>query len=80
MTKIQANKIKELLPLVQAIKDKCLDCSAGSFNEVKHCVCTGCVLYPYRTGLKSKHQDFTREKSQDTAENTSDNQDETNKT
>ena len=35
---------------VQAIRQKCLDCSGGSSHEVKHCVVTRCTLYPFRLG------------------------------
>ncbi len=39
----------ELTPL-KAIRAKCLDCSAGSAHEVKHCVIPECPLYPFRFG------------------------------
>jgi len=35
---------------VKAIRAKCLDCSAGSFHEVKECVIPDCPLYPFRLG------------------------------
>jgi len=38
-----------LTPL-KAIRLKCLDCSAGSSNEVKFCRIFRCSLYPYRSG------------------------------
>jgi len=53
MTKAQTNKIKQLTPLIKAIRERCLDCSAGSSYEVSACVCTSCALFPYRTGLNS---------------------------
>lgn len=34
----------------QAIREKCLDCSGYEKKEVKNCYCTGCSLYPFRTG------------------------------
>lgn len=39
-----------ILTPVKAIRAKCLDCCCGSSTEVKLCPCTGCPLYPYRTG------------------------------
>jgi hypothetical protein len=38
------------MPVLKAIKEKCLDCSGGSRAEVKHCLVTGCPLYPFRLG------------------------------
>lgn len=35
---------------LNAIRAKCLDCSAGSASEVKTCPITTCPLYPYRLG------------------------------
>jgi hypothetical protein len=34
----------------KAMRAKCLDCSAGSYNEVKLCPMDDCPLYPYRFG------------------------------
>lgn len=41
--------MKRLTP-VRAIRLKCLDCSAGSSNEVKLCLIEDCPLYKYRFG------------------------------
>jgi len=54
MTKIQTDKINKLMPLIDAIKKRCLDCSAGSIYEVKMCVCEDCALFPYRNGINFK--------------------------
>lgn len=35
---------------VKAIRAKCMDCSGGSFLEVRECPCVECPLYPYRMG------------------------------
>ena len=35
---------------MDVIRAKCLDCSAGSAQEVRLCVSTGCVCWPYRMG------------------------------
>lgn len=40
---------KRISPL-KAIRLKCLDCSGGSFNEVKLCPVEKCPLYPFREG------------------------------
>jgi len=37
---------------LKAIRKKCLDCSAGSFKEVKLCPITDCGLYEYRLGKR----------------------------
>lgn len=34
----------------KAIREKCLECSCGSANEVRQCVITDCALYPFRFG------------------------------
>lgn len=39
---------------MQAIRKKCLDCSCGSFQEVKLCPIRTCPLYPYRFGKRPK--------------------------
>lgn len=36
--------------LWKAIRAKCVDCSAGSFNEVSLCLVEDCSLYLYRYG------------------------------
>lgn len=35
---------------LKAIRAKCLDCSCGSYTEVKECPITDCPLYPFRLG------------------------------
>lgn len=35
---------------MQAIKQKCIECSGGSTAEVKLCNIEKCALYPYRLG------------------------------
>lgn len=34
----------------RAIREKCLECSAGQRNEVKNCTVKSCPLYPFRMG------------------------------
>lgn len=41
---------KKRLTRGQAIKQKCLDCSAYDRKEVKNCEFKGCPLYKYRLG------------------------------
>jgi len=43
--------MKVLRPL-KAIRAKCLDCSNGSFQEVKNCPIVACPIYPYRLGKR----------------------------
>ncbi len=40
----------DVLTPMKAIRTKCLDCSAGSSNEVKLCPVKSCPLFPYRFG------------------------------
>lgn len=37
---------------LKAIRLKCLECSAGSSNEVELCVIPSCTLFPYRFGKR----------------------------
>jgi hypothetical protein len=41
---------------LQAIRKHCLDCSGGSYSEVKLCVINDCRLYPYRMGHNPARQ------------------------
>lgn len=44
-----------LTPL-KAIRKHCLECSGGSWNEVKLCVIPTCPLYRYRFGHNPKRK------------------------
>ena len=35
---------------LQAIRKKCLDCSAYDKTEVRNCIIPDCSLYPFRMG------------------------------
>lgn len=39
-----------MLTPLKAIRAKCLECSAGSVNDVKACQITACPLFPYWLG------------------------------
>lgn len=41
---------------LRAIRLKCLDCSAGSAQEVRECNFTDCPLYYYRSGHNPKRK------------------------
>ena len=71
MSKLQAKRIKQLTPLIRAIRLRCLDCSAGSSYEVEMCVCPECALFPYRCGLNHKDTKTTRKNSVGTSQNAS---------
>jgi len=43
--------MKEITPM-KAIRQKCLDCSCGSSEEVKNCFAKKCPLYQFRFGYK----------------------------
>ena len=55
---------------MKAIREKCLDCSGGSSNEVKLCTATGCALYPFRLGKNPniKKREYTDEERAEIAE------------
>jgi hypothetical protein len=38
----------EARPVLDAIREKCIDCSGGSQSEVKLCRSMACALYPFR--------------------------------
>jgi hypothetical protein len=40
----------EPLPVLKAIRAKCLDCSGGMASEVRDCLVRNCALYPFRMG------------------------------
>ena len=37
----------------KAIRARCMDCSGGSYQDVKDCEDKDCALYPYRTRARS---------------------------
>ena len=37
---------------IKAIREKCLDCTAGSRKEIRLCTVVQCALYPYRFGKR----------------------------
>jgi hypothetical protein len=38
------------MPVLKAIRAKCLDCSGGLQSEVRGCLVRDCALYPFRMG------------------------------
>lgn len=40
---------------IKAIRAHCLECSAGSSDEVRHCPVENCALYPFRFGRNPFH-------------------------
>lgn len=56
-----AKKFKTPIP---SIRNKCLDCSGGSYKEVRLCPIQNCDLWPYRFGKRPTQADIdTFEKS-----------------
>ena len=59
---------------MKAIRQKCLDCSCGSSEEVKNCFAKKCPLYQFRFGYKldengnRRKRDLTDEQRQEMAE------------
>ena len=64
MTKAQAKRLKYLPKLLQAIRERCLDCSAFNPYEVKLCGMKDCSLYPYRMGVLNSSTKITKGKTQ----------------
>ena len=48
---------------LKIIRLKCLDCCCGQSEEVKHCTCEDCPLWPYRFGKNPfrKKREMTEE-------------------
>ena len=38
------------MPVLSAIRAKCLDCCCAQQSEVRKCTATGCALWPFRMG------------------------------
>ena len=47
---LQAAGFEPMTP-TEAIRAKCLDCCAGSAQEVRYCVSTACPSWPFRMGV-----------------------------
>lgn len=37
---------------IKAIRKKCVDCTAGSYKEIRFCTIVECAIYPYRFGRR----------------------------
>lgn len=46
--------MEKILTPIKSIRAKCIECSAGSFIEVKMCPVIKCPLHPYRLGHRPK--------------------------
>ena len=51
----------EKLTPMKAIRAKCIECSAGSYSEVRACHVKKCPLHAYRTGHRPKGEQITAE-------------------
>ncbi|UCE55766.1 MAG: hypothetical protein JSV31_10030 [Desulfobacterales bacterium] len=58
-------KTKKLTGM-SAIREKCLECSGWSYNEIENCPCQDCSLWPFRFGRYPKKtvagSEFSEEK------------------
>ena len=41
---------------LKAIREKCIDCCAGSLVEVRECELKSCALHPFRMGKNSENK------------------------
>ncbi|HHX66809.1 MAG: hypothetical protein WAO56_01215 [Miniphocaeibacter sp.] len=48
--------ISKRLTKQEAIKKKCLECSAGNKNEVANCEIKDCALWRYRNGYEEQDE------------------------
>jgi hypothetical protein len=64
MTKAQSIKIKALMKVLKGVRERCLDCSAGSSYEVKICHLVKCPIYPWKLGTLNNSNKTTKEKTQ----------------
>jgi len=44
--------VKEIKTPIKSIRANCLECSGGSYKEVRLCPVKNCALYPYRMGKR----------------------------
>ena len=51
----------KILTANQAIRQKCLECSAWQRNEVRYCTAKDCALWPFRHGRRVSEFDLSRE-------------------
>jgi hypothetical protein len=55
--------------VLRAIREKCLDCCAGSHSEVRHCHLKDCSLWPFRMGKNPYHKRKISDKDKDRLKN-----------
>ncbi len=48
-------------PVLKAIKNNCIECSGGSFSEVKLCTVYSCHLWPFRLGKNPWRKEMSKE-------------------
>jgi len=58
------------VPVLTAIRAKCMDCSCYQRSEIENCTVTKCALYPFRFGRNPwrKTVELTEERRQRNAE------------
>ena len=68
--KLEDYKGKVLEKPLDAIHEKCLDCSVYDEKEVKLCPCTDCTLWPFRFGTNpyKRKKEMTEEQKKAAAE------------
>ena len=57
-------------PVLQAIRERCIDCCAGSTHEVRYCTAVACAAWPFRMGTDPwrKKRELTDEQCVEMAE------------
>tara|TARA_R100001369_G_scaffold46737_3_gene73115 strand:- start:15360 stop:15602 length:243 start_codon:yes stop_codon:yes gene_type:complete len=48
-------------PVLKAIKKNCIECSGGSFAEVKECTVYKCHMWPFRLGKNPWRKEMSQE-------------------
>jgi hypothetical protein len=57
----------ERMPLLKAIRTKCVDCCCGSESEVRKCTAVDCALWPYRMRHNPFHTRTSSDQERDKA-------------
>ena len=55
-------KMKDYLTPIKAIRKDCLQCSGGSFKEVRECIIIDCPFYDFRLGKNPRRKGINQRK------------------
>jgi hypothetical protein len=49
------------MPVLKALRARCIDCCAGSATEVRHCTAVECSAWPFRMGTNPWRAEMSEE-------------------